>query len=102
MSVVTLEAQTLRTCHIGGISILDVDCKLFVLRRYGNYHLIYESTDQLHGFNFPFQLGLPENNGDLPSDAICGSLTVGVGDLVILTSDGFSDNIFPNQLVELA
>ena len=84
------------------LTTLDIDCKLFVLRRYGNYHRIYESTDQLHGFNFPFQLGLPENNGDSASDAVCGTLAVKPGDLVVLTSDGFSDNIFPNQLVEVA
>lgn len=64
--------------------------------------MIYESTDQLHGFNFPFQLGRADSGGDDPAHAICTTVTVGEGDLVVLASDGFSDNVFGYQLLKYA
>jgi len=38
--------------------------------------MVFETIDQLHGFNFPFQLALPKYGGDNPHDSICSTVTV--------------------------
>ncbi len=40
--------------------------------------------------------------GDDPKEAICISIKLQEGDLVILASDGMADNIFTFELVTLA
>ena len=79
-----------------------VDCRLIVLRRYDQYRPIFETIDQLHGFNFPFQLAQERFGGDNPKEAICSDVTVRDGDLVILASDGMADNIFTYEVVQMA
>ncbi|GAA5915145.1 hypothetical protein JCM8208_002149 [Rhodotorula glutinis] len=84
------------------------------------YRLVHEQTPQIHFFNAPLQLSkLPaaeraqaekaEKDGkwlrDLPRDADVVSLQLEDGDVVLLVTDGYSDNIWAdgetNRLVEL-
>ncbi|GAA5851264.1 hypothetical protein JCM9279_007503 [Rhodotorula babjevae] len=84
------------------------------------YRLVHEQTPQIHFFNAPLQLSkLPaaeraqaekaEQQGkwlrDLPRDADVVSLQLEDGDVVLLVTDGYSDNIWAdgetNRLVEL-
>ena len=51
--------------------------------------------DQLHGFNFPYQLASRKYGGDDPSLAICSALKVQKGDIAVLYSDGLADNVYP-------
>ena len=73
-----------------------------MLRRYETYRLIFETVDQLHGFNFPFQLAQEHYGGDNPLEAICSSVSVKEGDLIILASDGMADNIFSHEVNDMA
>lgn len=43
-----------------------------------------------------------EYAGDNPKEAICSTLTVRAGDLVVLASDGMADNIFDFEVVRMA
>jgi len=56
----------------------------------------------MHKFNYPYQLAQDLYGGDDPKEAICSSLSVRQGDLVILASDGMVDNIFSFELLEIA
>lgn len=102
MSVVTIEGNTIRSCHIGGTFFYILDCRLFVLRRFKEYRLIYETVDLMHKFNYPYQLAQDQYGGDDPRQAICSSLAVRPGDLLILASDGMVDNIFPYEVLNIA
>ena len=59
--------------------------------------IIYESPEQQHSFNFPFQLG---SVGDDPTTALEQKHTVEHQDLVILASDGLLDNVPSESLAE--
>lgn len=63
------------------------------------YDYRYISPPQQHTFNFPYQLG---NDGrDESVLAAETTHTVGFGDIVIVYSDGISDNVFPGQMRQL-
>ena len=55
----------------------------------------------MHGFNFPYQLAQEQYGGDDPRQAICSSLTVQEGDVIVLASDGMADNIFSFEVVNM-
>jgi len=65
------------------------------LRKYETLRPIFETIDQLHGFNFPYQLASKKYGGDDASLAICSSLELQEGDIIVLYSDGLADNLFP-------
>lgn len=56
----------------------------------------------MHKFNYPYQLAQDQYGGDDPRQAICSSLAVRPGDLLILASDGMVDNIFPYEVLNIA
>ena len=61
-------------------------------------HVVGRSEEVLHGFNFPFQLG---TNGDDPSKAKILSHDLENGDLVVMFTDGFCDNVHDDQALAL-
>lgn len=56
-----------------------------------------------HQFNMPYQLGnaalLPET--DLPSDAEVTKTRVAAGDVLVMASDGFFDNVWDEDMAEI-
>lgn len=52
----------------------------------------------MHGFNFPFQLG---TGGDSPDSADFDVIDVMDGDLILLYTDGVSDNLFEKKIMNL-
>ena len=57
------------------------------------------STEQQHRWNCPFQLG--HDTGDEPQLACEGSVQVKPGDIIILATDGFFDNLFDNETMQI-
>eukprot|EP01112_Ceratiomyxa_fruticulosa_P003135 TRINITY_DN1351_c0_g2_i6.p1 TRINITY_DN1351_c0_g2~~TRINITY_DN1351_c0_g2_i6.p1 ORF type:complete len:404 (+),score=114.78 TRINITY_DN1351_c0_g2_i6:147-1214(+) len=54
--------------------------------------IVHKSTPQQHKFNFPYQLGT--NSNERPQDSDVRSFKVREGDLIVLASDGFWDNVW--------
>lgn len=96
------------------------DSGIYVLRKAGSfwnksqhspdanpdgYHIVYQTTPQLHYFNCPAQLGLGlELNADefeKPSYAHQNAVPVLKDDLIIVASDGLFDNMTEEQVVEV-
>jgi len=72
--------------------------------------VIYRQPVQTHFFNCPKQLTkLPANSGkrftracvDSPSDADLYQTTLRDGDIVVLYTDGFSDNVFQSEMLTM-
>ncbi|RUS16617.1 hypothetical protein BC937DRAFT_90991, partial [Endogone sp. FLAS-F59071] len=71
--------------------------------------VIYESPSQQHFFNCPYQLTvIPENYPDQgmyirdkPQDAQCSSFTLQDGDLILLATDGFFDNVYAHEALAI-
>ena len=61
-------------------------------------HIVGKSEEVLHGFNFPFQMG---TDGDDPSKAKLLTHDLETGDLVVMFTDGFSDNVHEDQAAAL-
>ena len=61
--------------------------------------LFFETTEQTHFFNCPFQLGT--NSKDSPADGQSFTIPVLPGDIVILATDGLLDNIFTAELIQV-
>jgi len=85
--------KSLYTCNIG-------DSGYLILRRRssGLYSQLFKSEEQLHGFNFPFQVG---STGDNPTSSVTKSHKIEVGDLVILASDGLWDNLENEDILQI-
>ncbi|KAG2374124.1 hypothetical protein C9374_011203 [Naegleria lovaniensis] len=71
----------------------------------GPYELLYRSMPQQHYHNAPYQLAIiPEylrgRFDDSPKDAVCHSLKLCNGDLIIVGTDGLFDNLYDHQIVE--
>jgi len=93
---------TLRASNLGDSSFLlirDNQC-------------IYESATQQHSFNCPYQLTiLPEEEREplkrkkfvmnVPTDAVQTSQQLKDGDVIVLATDGFWDNVFKKEALEL-
>jgi protein phosphatase PTC7 len=91
--VLLLDGSTLRAANIG-------DSGFMVLRRdpYEERHQItYVSPPQQHSFNFPYQLAGPQCSGDDPQLAQKFELEVKKGDVLIVATDGVSDNVWPQE-----
>jgi serine/threonine protein phosphatase PrpC len=59
--------------------------------------IVYQSTPQTHGFNFPRQLGAESE--DLPEHADSKDIDVLEGDVVVLGTDGLFDNLSHEKVV---
>ncbi|KAG1378488.1 hypothetical protein G6F61_005799 [Rhizopus arrhizus] len=79
-----LRHSELRIANLG-------DCGVSVIRHH-NY--IFQSEEQQHSFNFPFQLG--PNSPDKPNDAQAKK-----GDIIIMGSDGLFDNLFDKDILSI-
>ncbi|CAG8498480.1 8611_t:CDS:2 [Ambispora leptoticha] len=74
-----------------------------------NGRLLYESPSQQHFFNCPYQLAvIPDHYPnqklyfrDKPSDAYQATHQLQDGDVIVLATDGFFDNVFPEEAVSL-
>jgi protein phosphatase PTC7 len=66
--------------------------------------VVFASPAQEHYFNCPYQLGFPplSEDTDTASDAEMFDVAVKPGDLVIAGSDGLFDNVFDDEIAEVA
>ena len=70
---------------------------------------IYESPSQQHFWNCPYQLtvlppgypGAKQHVMDMPKDAAQTSHQLQDGDVIVLATDGFWDNVFTKEAIEL-
>lgn len=75
------------------------DSGFYVVRgKDGKAEVVSSSEERTHGFNFPCQLG---TGGDKPDKAWYGKLNVQDKDLIVMYSDGFSDNVFNEQMLKI-
>ena len=58
----------------------------------------YESKEQQHSFNFPFQCG---TNGDDPNKAQAMAHKVKHGDIIVLGTDGLWDNLHRTTILDM-
>jgi protein phosphatase PTC7 len=82
------------------IDALNVgDSGFFLYRKENNgLALVEKSQEVLHGFNFPFQLG---TDGDSVATAWKKTVQVKDKDILIVYTDGLSDNLFENAIREI-
>jgi len=117
----TYGASTITVAHLDG-SCLGVaslgDSGFMLLRRAdagpeggaapGAFEIFTRSTEQQHGWNFPFQLlRVPaplkrklSRKLDTADDCQRYSVSVRPGDLLLFYSDGFSDNLYEHEILE--
>ena len=105
--IVALDGDELRAINVG-------DSGFSILRRQINpskdteelnddppqWSLYFQTTEQTHFFNCPFQLGT--NSRDSPSDGQQFNLPMQHGDLIFLATDGLIDNIFTAELIQVS
>ncbi|KAL9620568.1 MAG: hypothetical protein Q9160_004929 [Pyrenula sp. 1 TL-2023] len=77
------------------------DCKVLVIRPSATDTdtgpIIFRTKEQWHWFDCPKQLG--SNSKDTPrGDAVCDSIDLREGDVVIAMSDGVTDNLWENEI----
>eukprot|EP00284_Hemiselmis_tepida_P016808 CAMPEP_0174928922 /NCGR_PEP_ID=MMETSP1355-20121228/26826_1 /TAXON_ID=464990 /ORGANISM="Hemiselmis tepida, Strain CCMP443" /LENGTH=364 /DNA_ID=CAMNT_0016175105 /DNA_START=55 /DNA_END=1149 /DNA_ORIENTATION=- len=78
------------------------DSGLSVCRRSpedGTLKVVWKTNPQQHFFNCPFQLG--GSSPDSPDQAMKFTVPLQSGDLVIIGTDGFYDNVYENQMIDL-
>jgi len=88
--IVVLDGFCLKTANLG-------DSGFMVIR---GTDIVFRSKEQQHSFNFPYQLGT--GSADMPSHAVIVTINIQPGDLVIVGSDGLWDNLFDDEIVEVA
>ncbi|KAI9018297.1 phosphatase 2C-like domain-containing protein [Hyaloraphidium curvatum] len=88
--LVILRDDELRIANLG-------DCGVLVIR---GAEIIFRTAEQQHSFNFPFQLGT--GSKDSPGDAETFTVKVKEGDVVIVASDGLFDNLFDDEILDIA
>jgi len=72
----------------------------FAVYRKSNF--VIKSTEQQHSFNFPYQLaGGKKIEGDSPEKAEKYILNLEMGDIIIMYTDGLSDNVYDHEIIEL-
>lgn len=72
------------------------DSTLYLIRR---GRLAFKTPQQQHGFNFPFQLG--SEASDTADMADVFEFDVRRGDIIVLGTDGLSDNVFDEDIVSI-
>jgi len=88
--VVLLDGYCLRTANLG-------DSGFMVIR---GSDIVFRSKEQQHSFNFPYQLGT--GSADYPSHAVSITVNIQPGDLVIIGTDGLWDNLYDDEIVDIA
>ena len=68
-----------------------------------NGQMIFRTKEQTHAFNMPYQLTVPRNRGlDTPEKAqVYESVELLVGDVVILATDGLTDNLYDCDIITI-
>ncbi|KAG0742059.1 hypothetical protein G6F57_006539 [Rhizopus arrhizus] len=79
----------LKIAHLG-------DCGISIIR---HHDYVFQSEEQQHSFNFPFQLG--SHSPDQPKDAQSFTVRVEKGDIIIMGSDGLFDNLFDKDILSI-
>jgi len=79
------------------------DCGLRVVR---DGACTFATTDMLHDYNTPYQLGRVEENEeeyytDSPDEAELYDIEVGPGDALVIASDGLFDNLFDEEIARI-
>lgn len=64
--------------------------------------LVFQTPQQQHSFNFPYQIGSEDGAGDQPDCAQVFEFTVQPGDIVVAGTDGLFDNVFPEEIAVVA
>lgn len=84
----------------GSLDTLNIgDSGFFIYRKIDKaYKLIDKSKEILHGFNFPFQLG---TDGDKVDSAWTKIIQVQDKDIIVMYSDGLSDNLYEETIREI-
>ena len=96
--IVSIDGNQLRAINVGdsGFSVLR---RVDESSKHPQWALFFQTTEQTHFFNCPFQLGT--NSKDSPADGQSFTIPVMHGDLVILATDGLLDNLFTGELIQL-
>lgn len=73
----------------------------------GKLNLVLATKEQVHAFNCPYQLmlnrqGAGAQEGDQPSESDDYRVEAADGDLLILGTDGFFDNVWRERILEIA
>ncbi|KII72835.1 Protein phosphatase PTC7 [Thelohanellus kitauei] len=97
--VASFDHQTgnLNVCNLG-------DSKLLILRNLEN---VFSTDSQQHYFNCPYQLGSEPRSDKLvrlmirPGMAQVADIELKEGDMVIIASDGFFDNVFFREIIPI-
>lgn len=72
------------------------DCKILLVRP-SSQTILYRSTEQWHWFDCPRQLGT--NSPDTPnSNAVCDTVPTDVSDVLLVLSDGVTDNLWEHEI----
>lgn len=105
-------ASTMTVAHVSG-SNLGVaslgDSGFMILRNQRRWEVVTRSCEQQHLWNFPYQLMRIPPSLTLPSGAQCDTAAdcdqyhfpVKPGDLVLLFTDGLSDNLHENEIINV-
>lgn len=89
--IVSFDGDELRYANLG-------DSGLFGWR-FGRPEPFIRTQEQQHSWNCPYQLG--HNTGDRPDLAKEGRTKVKQGDIIVLATDGFFDNLFNKDIMEV-
>jgi len=89
--VLALNGTTLHASNLGDSGFLVV--------RGGQ--AFFQSPQQQHNFNFPYQLGSVDSMSDQPQAAMRFELTVTPDDIIVTGSDGLWDNVFPEEVATI-
>ncbi|MBO58549.1 MAG: hypothetical protein CMA77_06095 [Euryarchaeota archaeon] len=65
--------------------------------------ILIQSEEHQHQFNYPYQLGIGQDGMphglDSPEDAQIYTIELEVGDIIVMGTDGFFDNVWPKQVL---
>lgn len=62
--------------------------------------IFFETEEQQHWFDCPFQIG--HNSADTPAaSSVLTTLDLQLGDILISSTDGLGDNVYPAQILEV-
>lgn len=92
IAILDPEKPLLYTANLG-------DSGFYLFRKEGGESVLrYQSVSLQHSFNFPFQLG---TNGDSPAQAHLEIIEIKHSDLIVMFTDGVSDNTHEEQVFSI-